>query len=373
MEKILVLITAAIISASALAQVEGDPIVFIHGFKGGQLLDENNHVRWVTPFQSLGLGENAIQLPEEWENDGRQKKDSLKPGEVLQNLFLIPIIAGDKVYGPWIDWLKSFGKENHRPVYFFTYDWRRDNQETSKLFEKFLDSVSHGRKNKIDVIAHSMGGLLTLSVLNRRSDIFGKLIFAGVPFEGRIGFLEDMHKGSSTGINSKIASPEVMFTFPSVYTLFSESGKGVIDKSGKEIIVDFYSPKTWYSNRLGVFSLPGRDLEKDKKFLEKALYQAKEFRKALHVPSNKYPPLQIILGHNTPTLCCAMRDGPKAVRGWDFASDPKISGDGRVASTNLPPKGVKYDLFYSEYEHSHLLNDPKVIEVIQKALLTHSH
>jgi pimeloyl-ACP methyl ester carboxylesterase len=373
MEKILVLITAALITSTAFAQSGGEPIVFIHGFKGGQLLDENNHVRWVTPLQSLGLGSETIDLPEEWEKDGSQQRDTLKPGEVLQNLFLIPVLVGDKIYGPWLDWLKSFGLKNHRPVYTFTYDWRRDNNETSKLFEKFLDAINGGKKNSVDVIAHSMGGLLTLSVLNRRFDIFKRLIFAGVPFEGGIGFLEDMHAGSSTGINSKIASPEVIFTFPSVYTLFSESGQGVLDKSGKEIAVDFYSPETWYSNHLGVFSLPHRDLEKDKSFLVQALHRAKEFRKSLHVPKNKYPPLQIILGHNTPTICCAMKDGPKSIRGWDFKSAQKISGDGRVAATNLPPQGVKYDLFYSEYEHSHLLNDPKVIEVIEKALLTPSH
>ena len=64
-----------------------------------------------------------------------------------------------------------------------------------------------------------MGGLITLALLNKRPEFFRKL-YLYVPFYGGIGFFGDLHIGIPNGLNNKILSPEVLFTMPSVYTLF---------------------------------------------------------------------------------------------------------------------------------------------------------
>jgi alpha-beta hydrolase superfamily lysophospholipase len=46
------------------------------------------------------------------------------------------------------------------------------NSEASLVFEEYLKNVEERHKSKVQVVAHSMGGLLTYSVLQRRPDLF---------------------------------------------------------------------------------------------------------------------------------------------------------------------------------------------------------
>lgn len=98
-------------------------------------------------------------------------------------------------------------------------------------FETFVSEIAkrHGN-SKVQIIAHSMGGLITFALLNKRPGMIHSAIFAGkfykrsqssgVPFGQGIGFLKDLHIGTSTGFNSKILGPEILFTFPSLYNFF---------------------------------------------------------------------------------------------------------------------------------------------------------
>ena len=338
------------------------PLIFIHGIKGAKLSDANGSTLWLNGVQALGLHTPDLTLPAQWK-DGVQPTDGVTSTGVLEFVTVIPLLFERSIYGPWLRSLETFD----RPVDVFHYDWRRDNHESLAKFESFIESVK--KKNgasQVQVVAHSMGGLIALAALNRGPENFRGVVFVGVPFAGGIGFLPDLHLGSDNGLNSRILSWEVLGTFPSTYTLFPGMSSALTDESGIVLPMDFFRADDWEKMKFGFFA-EGRTAPPGWKiFLQGALDKAKAFREFLKPQSLAYPPIRVVIGKHLPTLALAKRGGPKAKVGWDFESLEKAPGDGRVRETSaLPPDGIPYELQISEMEHADLLNDPKVVEKIR--------
>ncbi len=145
------------------------PLVFIHGFKGSALSDSKGRWRWITWWQALGLSSPDLSLPIHWEGDV-QHFDELVPTTPLRT------VAGQDIYASFLDWAVGSG----RPVHSFAYDWRRDNLETGDKFVVFLETLSQQYEGaKIQVVGHSMGGLISFVALNRRPDLVHSALFAG--------------------------------------------------------------------------------------------------------------------------------------------------------------------------------------------------
>ncbi|HJJ39268.1 MAG TPA: alpha/beta hydrolase [Methanocorpusculum sp.] len=74
----------------------------------------------------------------------------------------------------------------HRPVYFFSYDWRQSYYDSAELLDEEISWIieKHSSK-KVDVITHSMGGLLISAYAKKHG--FGSLntiITLAAPYEG---------------------------------------------------------------------------------------------------------------------------------------------------------------------------------------------
>ncbi len=348
--------------AAACARPVEDPvpIVLIHGIKGSILEDKDGKVAWLTARQALGWRHSRLALPTEWKGD-EQKKDGLHPAGVMKDLYVVPYVLGEKIYGPFI----KAASDLDRPFYEFAYDWRRDNNENLAQFLAFLKEVSAKHRNaRIQVVSHSMGGLITRAAMAQKPELFHSVVFAGVPFAGGIGFLLDMHAGNPTGRNERILSPEVYFTFPAPYTLFQEGSSRVFE-NGKELPLNFYNADDWAKYKLGLFSLelvsPSQAAH-----LRMCLKRGKEFRRLVSAPVSGNIPVYVVLAKNTPTLSTVERNGPKSIRGYDFETRPKEPGDGRVREVDALPPGLKYETLYVEKEHSQVLNDSSVIDLIRK-------
>jgi pimeloyl-ACP methyl ester carboxylesterase len=75
-----------------------------------------------------------------------------------------------------------------RPVYFFSYDWRLGNGENAIELKAFIQSLTGEAdgNGKVDLVCHSMGGILASSYYEANSDDHrtNKIITAGTPYEG---------------------------------------------------------------------------------------------------------------------------------------------------------------------------------------------
>lgn len=326
------------------------PLVFIHGIKGSVLKDSADQVQWVSLTQALGLSTSNLALPLKWEQGTIQGVDNLKPGGILEKITFLPQVFEKQIYGKWLEKARKF----NRPFYPFAYDWRRDNLETLEQFKSFLEKIYSETHTKIQVVAHSMGGLITLAALNQMPHVFQSVVFVGVPFTGGLSFLPDLTVGEPVGLNREILFP-------------LQSDGLLVDENGREIAVDFFTPGDWAKNGWGLFANSESSHEQKLNFLTPALLKAKSFRKLLVAESVKYPPITVVYSEAFPTVVQGKCVTRKPIPKWEFNSLTKSKGDGRVPFKNaMPPSGVPFKTHLSQVEHGELLDDPAVIELVER-------
>lgn len=347
------------------AHRSGPPVLFIHGFKGSTLENARGDVDWVTGRQALGLQTPDLRLPLTWEGD-EQCHDDRRATRPLDRVRVIPWLWERAFYAPWMTRAVGMGY----PFATFAYDWRRDNAEAVLGLKRRMQELQRQYHSKVRVVAHSMGGLITLALLNEAPELFADVVFAGVPFKGGSGILPDLHLGANAGINSRILAPPVAGTFTSVYSLFDAEGSGLAHADGTPLLMPWFSAAAWREQGLGLFADPPvltpAALSAFETYLDTALTRARAFRRRLAPRPVAYPPILAVIGRSRPTLVTVMKGGPKSVRGWDFESSPKEMGDGRVGEHFAqPPAPLSYETLYTEAEHADILNDPKVAEGLQ--------
>jgi pimeloyl-ACP methyl ester carboxylesterase len=341
-------------------------VVFIHGIKGAELLDGDGDVQWVTALQALGLSTPDLSLPTAFGPDGKQPAGPLHAGPILRSISVIPVVFEADIYGTFLEAAAGFGQ----PFYEFSYDWRRDNNETLAAFLKFLaDIQSRNGGAKVRVIGHSMGGMLTLAAVNTHPELFAKVVLAGSPLGGGIGFLPDLTDGDATGLNHGLMAPAVVATFPSVFCFFSLPGGAgdgdLLGANGASLHADLYDAATWQTLKLGPYA-DGAPPPGYGDFLRDVLSRAKRFRTQLAPAAINYPPILVVAGNTIPTLSKARQGGPSAEHGWDFESEPMVPGDGRVSYVHaLPAAGIPHKVITTANGHADLLSDPQVIAAIR--------
>lgn len=355
------------------------PLVLVPGLDGSVLTYAEGSVKWLTPGQSLSLSTPDLKLPLHY--DGFvQGRDSILAAGALARVSLVPHLIGQEVYGPFISFASALPG---RPLFVFSYDWRRDNVETSILLERFLEAVSlRYAGKKVRVVSHSMGGMLTLSVWNRRPDLIERVVFAGVPFRGGIGYLDNMYLGTPVALNTKILSARVLFSHPSVYSFYPagqsfESKDLLEDEKGKTIQLDFFDAAVWKKNGFGPYAPQNAAWKKEAdyapEFLPRVLERARTFRKMmLPAAGRKYGPVLVVMNNKYPTTARARRIAPargETVPRWDFEICAMKPGDEAVLyEHSIPPEPIGHEVVHSEKKHSYLLNDPVVQERLRRFL-----
>ena len=113
-----------------------------------------------------------------------------------------------------------------REIYFFAYDFRQDNRITATLLNEGIESIlSSSDYDKVEIVAHSMGGLIVASYISQYTEAsLGRVVIKGTPFEGApetfMAVLEG-ELGGSTFQNMALAligrmGVEVSSEFPSL-------------------------------------------------------------------------------------------------------------------------------------------------------------
>lgn len=326
-------------------------VIFIHGFKGSNLYNGEKKY-WLKTSDALGFSNTDISLPLKWEN-GFQKKDSLVAKEVFSEVRIIPYLFSEKVYKPFQDSMKSIYKEK---FFEFTYDWRRDNEESLLQFESFLDKIKkENPTKKLFVVSHSMGGMISLALIHKRKDLIDKIVYAGVPFKGILSPMEDIQINVPTGLNSEILAPKVLFSFPSLFSLLPEKTT-IQDKkllSNREL--DLFKLDTWVNEQLSAFKEPKNRTEENKEHFKILLSKAKSFRDKLKQQKQIYPKSLNIYSNSHPTISKL----ELGLTGWNFIRE-KI-GDDRVLEEESKLDFLNSKRFQSSNNHSGILNDEKVI------------
>ena len=272
---------------------------------------------------------------------------------------------------------------NAQKFYAFIYDWRQDLVETAAKLDRFIEQIRRAYDDpnlKVDILAHSMGALVTRYYLRYGSeDVLDagtfhpnqvgaaktrKVILLGAPNMGSISGLQIFMKGEKFGLARLY--PEIVATMPGAYQLLPHPDRDwMITLDGKKWDRDLYSIQTWRDLQWSIFDPQARkrirkrfsteaDAERYldilERFFEKSLVRGKRFHRALSIPLKQTPVRYIVFGGDcmlTPARCALERvNGYPRIRfhpseivnrlsGVDYDKLMLEPGDGRVTKPSL--------------------------------------
>lgn len=194
------------------------PLLFIPGILGSKLADGAGNTVWGD--------RNSLS---------NYAKLDIPPGAGGNGLKVTGLISNINVLGPFwtihqyddlIGLLHDLGFEDGKTLFIFPYDWRLSNFETAKRLESFVHDTPLLRDGNFDIVAHSMGGVVTRIWMNQHggSAKAHKVIYLGTPFLGSMNSLDTISNGWGTFANLVAGGlgtiRHVTLSFPSIYELF---------------------------------------------------------------------------------------------------------------------------------------------------------
>ncbi|MBP9715408.1 MAG: hypothetical protein KBD52_02895, partial [Candidatus Pacebacteria bacterium] len=217
-----------------------DPVIIIPGIIGSYLNKNYDDLGEIWP--------NVLKLAEPF-GDNFLNDLALSVGGSENPLF--PIAVGDiireevgsHVFDGLINDLENAGYVENTDLFVFPYDWRKSNTENAILLQEKIDEILvNSNVDKVDIVAHSMGGILTKTyILNEGIAKVDQLVFLGTPHLGAPKAFKALMYGDDMGFKKlgvSILSPGRMKVIsqnmPAVYELLPS--EKYIDKSGGYVI-----------------------------------------------------------------------------------------------------------------------------------------
>src|SRR5215813_8706242 len=200
-----------IISATSVSAAVQRPVVVVPGILGSRLCAAADEIVW-------GSGSSLSKFARLQLNG--DKPENLEPCGLIDKIEVLGPLYSIKAYTALLQHLKAIGFEGNN-LHLFDYDWRQSNFDTAQKLKKFIeDRRKDGRlPGQFDIIAHSMGGIVTRIYLDKNPDApVNKVLYFGTPFLGAANTLGTLSEGWGsvanwlTGGMEKIR--EVVTSFP---------------------------------------------------------------------------------------------------------------------------------------------------------------
>ena len=341
-----------------------NPIIVIPGILGSRLVDENTGQTVWGAFRAdyanpkTTDGARLISLSLDPEN--QKEVSHVRPDGVLEDIELS--LAGFPIsiqaYAGILTTLGAGGYRDeslglnaidygtdHFTCFQFDYDWRKDIAYNAAKLKTFIEErrafvqrkykEDFGIENaevKFDLVAHSMGGLLSRYYLRYgdqalpKDGSLPKLTWEGVesidravlvapPNAGSLEAFEQLHSGFNTGRPLlPHYPPAILGTFPSIYQLLPRSRHEAFiwDNDVSKPVQDILDPSLWQKNEWGLCAkdegtrdiiarlLPDVADEAERiklaeNFQANALKKAKQFQQSIDRPVSAPPELKLYL------------------------------------------------------------------------------
>ncbi len=372
------------------------PVVLIHGVLGSKLRDKNtNEDLWPGSASRLFLhdySDIAFDID----------PDTLVPmSNNIEAYAISEGAVGKDFYGKIVRTLGDSGgyklakigkkvNPEQKNYYIFHYDWRQDNVISANKLADFIDQIRIDYNNpdlKVDIVAHSMGGLITRyyirygkqDVLNdndfdKKITMYGgervrRVILLGTPNLGSVKTLNLFINGVDIGLN-KIGT-ETLASMPSLYQLFPHPlNDWIVNGNGKPLDRDLFDIEIWQRFQWSIFDpnvrqriLAKFDSSEDgnkylatlERYFEKHLERARRFVWSLSIPlPENHPKLTIFGGGCTLTAARIVVEEVKGeslirmypeeisqpIEGVDYDALLLEPGDGSVTKASLLGRNI---------------------------------
>ena len=374
---------------------DGDrrPVIVIAGILGSRLESKAGRTVWGSfdgkyANPSRPDGARLVSMPMERGLSLASLQDDVEATKVLDKLELsilsVPIstqayagVLGTLGVGGYRDSSIAsieYGNE-HFTCFQFAYDWRRDNAENAARLEEFIQErrayVHRERLDRFgidepdirfDIVAHSMGGLLTRYFLRYGGESLpedgtvppvtwagtqyvDRAIVVGTPSSGSVWSMKSLIDGEKFAPILPRYPAAILASMPAIYQLMPrarDSTVKVVDGESEKF-VDPMDPEVWRQLKWGLADprqdktlramLPDVDSYDERRsialdHLDKCLTRARQFQAAIDQPVVPPPDLHLELfaGDAEPTPSLARFDSRK--RKLTFVNEH--AGDGTV-------------------------------------------
>lgn len=228
-----------------------NPVIIIPGIMGSYLKNsESNEEVWINLLKIVLPGSDSYLNDLSLNEDGMSNLPLVADGIIKK--INVPLFSTDYFEG-LLSVLESEGYVEDDSLFEYAYDWRLDIQTVAdELREKIEEVKAITGAEKVDVVAHSMGGLLTKDFLKDNATSVGKFIDIGTPHVGSPKSLITLEEGE-TGIYllNKGTIKFISQNMPSVYELlpseayFADGDYYVWDGVGKNERLSFEETKNY--------------------------------------------------------------------------------------------------------------------------------
>ncbi len=344
------------------AQNIGDdrhPVVVIPGILGTKLEEPASETQVWGAFvygaadADKPEGARLIALPMEEGVPLSQIYDNVVPTDVLDTLTLdIGLIRGLKL-GAYVDILKTLSVGDYRDeslgasgaidygglhytCFQYAYDWRRDVSENAiALHQQIQEAIWTAEQatggaapKKVDVVAHSMGGLVLRYYLRygpnplpddgglpeltwEGAEYVSRAVLIATPSGGSVLSLEQLVEGVNfAGVITPTYQPAVLGTMPAIYQLLPRTRHARIVDAGTGDALNVFDSSTWEECGWGLVDpdqdwvlrrlLPEVDSRDERRrialdHLDKCLARAQQLHFALDIPAERPEGLEIHL------------------------------------------------------------------------------
>ncbi|MES2059780.1 MAG: right-handed parallel beta-helix repeat-containing protein [Patescibacteria group bacterium] len=132
-----------------------NPVIIIPGIMSSYLNKEDGTEVWPNIIKLVLLPFDNYYLKPLMLDEGGKPTESLLATDVIRDSF------GKEFFAGLINNLISSGYKEGKDMFVFPYDWRLDVRDNVEALKDKIDNVlKQTKSNKVDVIAHSMGGLV---------------------------------------------------------------------------------------------------------------------------------------------------------------------------------------------------------------------
>jgi pimeloyl-ACP methyl ester carboxylesterase len=375
---VVVLLTGCSFARVHVPPPTGDEVtLLVPGYRGSFLVTEGPEPEraWITVGQALSRGERTLAVPFPGQRPVPHYGPLRPDGPVTR---LSALFVKVDAYGSFLE----FGRERLPGLVPFSYDWREDIRESADALCARIEQLvaEGGGRRKVNLVAHSMGGLVTLHCLLHGGSREGgrpwagaehvkRVVIIGTPFTGSPGIFDDLLVGTGTMRNRALLAPEALFTFASTFQLLPGRSDFFVDAEGRPVELDAFDAAVWLERGWGVFADSAlRGDEAYRAQLVRMLEAHRELGAALApVPGLPPPPFEtlVVVGTGRPTV-----SGVRVVEGkLDLVHPTLADGDGSVLSARaVPVLPIPYRRVDSAAEHVALMSDRDVLQAVERFL-----
>jgi hypothetical protein len=262
------------------------PIIFLPGVAGTRLYkkyrDANREI-WPLP-----LADDKHLIKMSMDVSGLPLDKNIVPGDIIRSV--LPKFHNQllhlPIYGPFLESIqfrefgidgKTWSYKEGKNLFVWGYDWRLDNSDHLVALDKFINQVRvQTRSEKVILIAHSMGGLISRAYAVRNADKVETIISIGSPFAGSPKPFYALVMGYTFG-NKLFNTPymkELVQNSPSTYQLLPQYDfvSDSREADGKKIPnQDLYNKMKYKDiSSGGLFSVGNNSWSMNKKLIDRA-------------------------------------------------------------------------------------------------------